>query len=174
MILILLVTMLFPIAGHSLPDDEKQRVCAELSRSVLPVQRPTALIRCVEFANNDCDRIERSLNETCLEGSHSDNAIKYDFQRGTASACQAALIKRDTQKIFCDGLRNECRELSVAMGGGGAEARCNSFRNEENKKLCVAVEAQAERIVNLEVQEKQKCAQLSGTPLKAPVKSKGN
>lgn len=154
---ILILTGL-PPSTLALPNEEKERTCKELSRSVLPVQRETAVKRCLEFADNECDRIERSLNETCLDTSHSDNAIKYDLERGGAGACEAAVIKRDTQKIFCDGLRKECFDSKVMMGGGGAFASCSNFRNEDFKKLCAEVEHHAKRIIAAETAERQKCA----------------
>jgi len=152
--------LLLPSVGLALPDEEKQRTCTELSRPVLAVQRPVALSRCLEFASNDCDRMERAMNETCIETSHSDKAIAYDLSRGTASACRAALMKRDTQKIFCDGLNKECRETKIPLGGGGAQASCASFRDEDGKRLCAEIDRQAQRVIALEAAEKKKCADL--------------
>lgn len=148
--------------ANALPEEEKKSMCAELGLSVLPVQRVQAINRCVEFAGDDCARIERSYLESCLETSHLDNAIKFDIDRGTGGACDAALQKRETQKNLCETLRRECRELSIPMGNGGLTVNCGAFRNDDNRKICGEIDKHTARIVALALVEKEKCSKIMG------------
>lgn len=157
---IVLLMVLLPSLAFGISDEEKQRGCNELAAKVLPVQRKVALERCLEFASNECDRIERQFYESCLENSHSDNAIKYDINRGNARSCEAAIMKRETHRALCEGLKKECRESKVAMGGSGVEGTCAIYRDENDKRLCVEIDRQAARIIAAEKSERELCEPL--------------
>ena len=148
---------LFPLLAFGLSDEEKSRVCKELALKVIPQQRESGAARCVEYASIDCDRVERTVNETCRETSHYDSAIKYDVERGNLGSCKAAIIKRETQRSVCEGLRNECRDNKMIMHGTVA-VTCKMFRDEFNKNACAEVEKEVKRIVAAEAAEKKKCA----------------
>ncbi len=159
-----LTVLILPNLAIALPEEEKKRGCRELAAKVLPVQRTVAYERCLEFAVNECDRIERLFKESCLENSHSDNAIRYDMERSTARFCEAALVKRETHRNLCEGLSKECVEAKVAMGGGGTQGTCVIFRDDNDKKLCVETAKQAARIVAAEKSEKEKCLPILAPP----------
>lgn len=163
-----------PYIAVALPEEEKKRGCRELAAKVLPIQRTVAYERCLEFAANECDRIEGLFKESCLENSHSDNAIRYDMERATARFCEAALVKRETHRNLCEGLSKECVEAKVAMGGGGTQGTCVIFRDDDDKKLCVEAAKQAARIVAAEKLEKEKCQAIMAPPrLANPTTSHG-
>ena len=159
-----LLIFFLPVVAVALPEEEKKRGCLEMAAKVLPVQRTVALERCLEFATNECDRIERLFKESCLESSHSDNAIRYDMERATARFCEAAVMKRETHRNLCEGLSKECVEAKVAMGGSGVQGTCAIFRDENDKKLCVEAAKQAARIVAAEKAEKEKCLAILAPP----------
>src|SRR5688572_29996369 len=137
---LIFILLLLPLTARAIPEEEKQRGCRELSNKVLAVQRKMAFERCMEFVTNECDRIERLFKESCLEKSHLDNAIGYDIERGSVSSCQAGLMKRESHRSLCDGLRGDCRTLKVALGGNKVEANCITYRDEDDKKICAEVE----------------------------------
>lgn len=149
-----ILVLMVSLSLHALPDDEKKSSCEEIAMTVLPMQKEQAQARCLEFARTECDRIERVFNENCLETSHSDNAIKYDLQR---NSCQAAQIKRASQKSLCEDLNTECRDTKIEVGNSGAHVTCSIFRNENNKKLCLEIDRQAKRIAEAAKAEKAKC-----------------
>jgi hypothetical protein len=172
--ILLMIIFILPNIVSALADEEKKRGCRELASKVLPVQRTLAFERCLEFATNECDRIERSFKDSCLESSHSDNAVRYDMDRGTARFCEAALVKRETHRTLCEGIRNECLNAKVAMGGAGTHATCTIFRDEDDKKLCVETSKQAARILAAEKSEKERCLAILAPPrLANPTTSHG-
>jgi hypothetical protein len=165
------ILLLIPMVARAIPEEEKKRGCSDLASNDLATQRPRAIATCVEFATSECDRIEYSFRESCLENSHSDNAIKYDMDHGTASSCQAALMKRETHRTLCDGLRRECRETKAMLPDSSVEMNCRIFRDDNDKRLCVQVEAEADRIIAAEKAERETCAKFTpkpATPKPAP------
>ncbi len=154
---LLLILIALPVAGHALPEEEKTRACRELSNKTVASQRKIAFQRCVEWATNECDRIERQFHESCMENSHLDNAIRYDFERGNFRSCEAAVMKRETHRVLCDGLRQECRTNKVTIGDSSATGTCQMFRDEDDKRVCVEVEKQADRITAAAKEEKIRC-----------------
>jgi hypothetical protein len=163
--ILIFVILLVPAIARAIPEEEKKRGCTELAAKVLATLRPRAIATCMEFVTAECDRIEYTFRESCLGNSHSDNAIKYDMDHGTASSCQAALMKRETHRTLCDGLRRECRETKTTLGEGAVEVNCRLFRDGDDKRLCVQVEAEADRIIAAEKSERETCSKF--TP-KAP------
>ena len=160
---LLFVLILLPLAAGAIPEEEKKRGCSDLASKVLPGLRRAALANCMEWATTECDRLEHQFNDSCRENSHSDNAIKYDMERGLRY-CEAALMKRETHRVLCDGIRRECRENKMKMGENGIEGTCAMFRDDKDKRICVMIEEQADRIIAAEKEEREKCASMSGPP----------
>lgn len=160
----LILCLVIPAVAAAIPEEEKQRGCRDLAAKVLPGQRKSAYAACLAWATSECDRIERQFHESCRENSHSDNAIKYDMDRGALRYCEAALMKRETHRVLCDGLRIECRENKVNMGDGSIQGTCAIFRDDKDKRVCLMVETQADRIIDAEKEEKAKCAAMAGPP----------
>lgn len=171
--LLIFMLVLLPLGARALPEEEKTRACRELSNKTVTSQRKVAFERCVEWATNECDRIERQFHESCMENSHSDNAIRYDFERGNFRSCEAAIMKRETHRVLCDGLRQECRENKVRIGDSSATGTCQMFRDEDDKRLCVEVEKQADRITAAEKDEKLRCEAMRPKPAGTPPPTKG-
>lgn len=155
-----LFSFFISLHAHAIPIEEKKRVCQDLSGKVLATQRKKALDRCLDFVSLECDRIERMYRESCGENSPSENAVKYDIERGTKRFCDAALMKRETHRTLCDGLRRECRENKLALLDTSVEVNCTLFRDDQDKRICAMIEAAADRIIASEKSEKQKCANL--------------